>query len=432
MAWLFGLLLLGTAIAWIIREWRLQREVNDLQAILEELAHAREPGSFPLRGSLARVGQRAQQIAREQQHLQRQRQLAEANLEIILSTMNDGVMVVDGQRTVRLVNPSLRNMFDLPASIFGQPVLEALREPEVDQMILAAFTTGQPQERELELAGRRPPVVLKIVISPMRDAAGEPGALAMFRDVTRLTQLEQVRREFVANVSHELRTPLAIFQGYVENLVDHPDASIEDRTATYAVLEKHSRRLNALVEDLLILARLEARQGQMNREPVDISAFLTEAVRDWTLRTEQKGVGLKTDIAPDLPLIDADRLRLEQVFNNLLENALKYTPSGNSITLGAAAHDGTMECWVKDTGQGILSTDLPHIFERFYRADRARSRELGGTGLGLSIVKHIVQAHGGTVEAESVFGRGTTIRMRLPIAAKKTDTELPSSPPGEN
>jgi two-component system, OmpR family, phosphate regulon sensor histidine kinase PhoR len=294
-------------------------------------------------------------------------------------------------------------------------------------MIVAALATGHPQERELELAGRHPRVVLRTVISPMRDAAGEPGALAMFRDVTRLTQLEQVRREFVANVSHELRTPLAIFQGYVENLVDHPDAPLDDRTATYAVLEKHSKRLNALVEDLLILARLEARQGQMKREPVDISAILMETARDWTLRTEQKGVGLRTDIAPNLPSIHADRLRLEQVFNNLLENALKYTPSGSNITLGATAHDSVMECWVKDTGQGILSTDLPHIFERFYRADRARSRELGGTGLGLSIVKHIVQAHGGTVEAESTFGRGTTIRLRLPIAAGEDSPESQSS-----
>jgi signal transduction histidine kinase len=136
------------------------------------------------------------------------------------------------------------------------------------------------------------------------------------------------------------------------------------------------------------------------------------------VRTDKKGVELKLDLADNLPDIHADRMRLEQIFSNLLDNALKYTPNGNAITLGASRNGETVEFWVKDTGQGILSSDLPHIFERFYRADKARSRELGGTGLGLSIVKHIAQAHGGTVEAESAFGKGTTIRLRLPISAE--------------
>jgi two-component system phosphate regulon sensor histidine kinase PhoR len=266
-------------------------------------------------------------------------------------------------------------------------------------------------------------------VSPMRDAAGESGALAMFRDITRLTQLEQVRREFVANVSHELRTPLAIFQGYVENLVDRPDEPLEERAAVYAVLEKHSKRLNALVEDLLILARLEARREELHREEIDLGDFLAETARDWSIRTAKKNVSLKLEVEPGMPAVPGDRMRLEQVLNNLLDNAVKHAPEGSAIVLGAARRGEELELWVRDNGPGILSTDLPHIFERFYRADKARSRELGGTGLGLSIVKHIAQAHGGSVQAESTYGKGTTVRMRLPLqpAGVSAAEALPSN-----
>jgi two-component system phosphate regulon sensor histidine kinase PhoR len=421
MAWFFGFLFCAVICLWFWRERKQRSRAQRLQGILDDLAHGREPFSFTGDGMFGRLAQRAEQVSEEQEHLRRQRQLAEANLQIILSSMQEGVMVVDSRRSIRLVNPSLRKMFDISANIFGQPALEILKEPIVDDMITTALETGQTQEREIGL-GRKTARTLMVIVSPMRDAAGEAGALAMFRDVTRLTQLEQVRREFVANVSHELRTPLAIFQGYVENLVDNPNMDREDRITVYRVLEKHSHRLNALVEDLLILARLEARRAELQRESVDIGVFLADAARDWSLRAAKKNIKLELDVPAGLPPVPADRMRLEQVVNNLLDNALKYTPEGKVISLGAASRDGEVEFWVKDPGPGILSTDLPHIFERFYRADKARSRELGGTGLGLSIVKHIVQAHGGSVEAESTFGKGTTIRIRLPIHA-------PANPP---
>jgi two-component system phosphate regulon sensor histidine kinase PhoR len=335
--------------------------------------------------------------------------------------MAEAVLVVDSRRSLRLVNPSARKMFTLPGDILGEPVLEALREPALDQMFARAMSSGQPQEQDLEFSSRRDPLTITVRVTPMRDAAGEAGALAMIRDVTRLTQLEKVRSEFVANVSHELRTPLAIFQGYVETLVDNPDMPLEQQSATYAILQKHSKRLNALVEDLLILARLEARSHEIELMPFDTNAFCEEVARDWEIRMKRKGVQLIQEVEADLPQLEADQMRLEQVFNNLLDNALKYTPTGNSITLGAARKGDGVELWVKDTGQGILSTDLPHIFERFYRADKARSRELGGTGLGLSIVKHIAQAHHGHVSAESIYGRGTTIRIFLPQLIEETE-----------
>lgn len=415
MASLLGFLLLALAITWIVLERRRRAQMRLLEMMIEELAQGREPGSYLLERGFSRLGQRVEEVAVELEHVRRQRQLAEANLQIILSSMQEGAMVVDSRRAVRLANPCLRKMFSLPHHVFGQSVLEAVRDSSVDEMIAEALETGQPREQEFDLSGHWPLITLMVTVSPMRDAAGEAGALAMFRDVTRLNQLEKVRREFVANVSHELRTPLSIFQGYVENLVDCPEMASEDRASVYAVLEKHSHRLNALVEDLLILARLEAKQDELEKEPLDVRAFLSEIARDWTARMAKKGVALKLNLASDLPRLEGDRLRLEQVFTNLLDNALKYTPREHSVTLGAAARGEEVELWVKDTGQGILSSALPHIFERFYRADKARSRELGGTGLGLSIVKHIAQAHGGSVEAESAFGKGTTIRVKLPV-----------------
>jgi two-component system phosphate regulon sensor histidine kinase PhoR len=418
MPWLLGILLLAVIIAWLLRERSIRRRLRTLDAMLDEIAHGREPSPHPLPGAFARLVQRTEQTADEHAHLRRQRQLAEANLHIILSSMAEAVLVVDSRRSLRLVNPAARKLFDLPGNVFGEPVLNALREPAVDDMIAAAMTTGQVQERDMEMPSRRPPLTLSVHVTPMRDAAGEAGALAMIRDVTRLTQLEKVRREFVANVSHELRTPLAIFQGYVENLVDNPGMELEQQAETYAILQKHSKRLNALVEDLLILARLEARSHEFELLPLDVAAFCSEIARDWSGRMGKKGVELKLDVQPNLPELSADQMRLEQVFNNLLDNALKYTPSGNTIAFGAGQADGFVQIWVKDTGPGILSTDLPHIFERFYRADKARSRELGGTGLGLSIVKHIAQAHGGRVSAESTYGKGTTVRVYLPIPAK--------------
>lgn len=392
MSWIPGFLLVLTLGAWAARESRLHRKA-------------------------ATLTNRNERSLKESEALRVQRQLAEANLEIILSSMQEGVIVVDKRRAVRLANPAACRLFDLQLPVVNRPVLKLLREPLVDDMIAKALETGQAQEGELELTARKVALVLAINVAPMRDAAGEPAALAMFRDVGRLKRLEDVRREFVANVSHELRTPLAVFQGYLEALSDTPDMPRKQQAETFSVLTRHSKRLNALVEDLLILARLEAGPQELEVETIDVAGLFNEIARDWKLSAKKKGVTLKLDVARDLPPLPADSHRIGQVFSNLFDNALKYTPEGGTITLGAALAGEMMELWVKDTGQGILSSHLPHIFERFYRADKARTREIGGTGLGLSIVKHIAKVHGGSVEAESAFGKGTTIRLRLPLVS---------------
>jgi two-component system phosphate regulon sensor histidine kinase PhoR len=252
-----------------------------------------------------------------------------------------------------------------------------------------------------------------VPIRTEKDQVG--GAVLVFHDITRIKQLEVVRQEFVANVSHELRTPLAIFRGYLETLADNPKLPREEVQRVLETMQRHSNRLNALVEDLLILTRLESRKVTSEFNTIRIDAFLRQILRDWEARANPKEAKIEINVAEGLPPLDADELRMEQVMFNLLENAVAYSNSPRQIVISAALHDNQMEIGVTDNGVGIPPNDLPHIFERFYRVEKARSRASGGTGLGLSIVKHIVQSHGGTVHAESELGKGTSIILRLPL-----------------
>jgi two-component system phosphate regulon sensor histidine kinase PhoR len=229
--------------------------------------------------------------------------------------------------------------------------------------------------------------------------------------------MDQVRRDFVANVSHELRTPLSIVRGYIETLLDSPQTPREELTRILRVMERHSDRLELLVEDLLTLAQLESGNPNLQMEMVDLSSFLPETVRDWEKKLTNKQLNIVVDLPTELPAICADRTRLQEALYNLLDNAVKYSRERGEIRLSARHRDGEIELGVSDEGIGIAKEDLPRIFERFYRADKARgSDKIRGTGLGLAIVKHIAQLHGGRVEAQSELEKGTTIRVVLPSA----------------
>jgi two-component system phosphate regulon sensor histidine kinase PhoR len=231
-----------------------------------------------------------------------------------------------------------------------------------------------------------------------------------------LKQADEIRRDFVANVSHELRTPLSIFRGNLETLLETHDLDQAEVRHIYRVMKRHSDRLNLLVDDLLSLARLEAKEASLELSRVNLVEFLNRVTRDWAKRFVQKKLQIELRLPAELPSIRVDEMRLEEIVHNLLDNAVKYSHEGGRIVIGVAVRKSELVLSVADEGVGIPAEDLPRIFERFYRADRARSRELGGTGLGLSIVKHIVQLHGGRVEAESVIDQGTTISVILPIA----------------
>lgn len=353
----------------------------------------------------------------ELQRLQRKSRESDDNFRSILASMAEGVVAVDRGRVIQLANPSLVRMFALKQEPVGQTVLSALRLPLLETMMRTAIEEGAPQQEEttVQVVPGQNPVHLIVSTLPMGEAGHAYGAVTVIRDISRLRELEEMRREFVANVSHELRTPLAIFHGYLETLLDRPEMPQGELVPILKVMQKHSGRLNALVEDLLTLTRLESRRDPLSREPADLAEFLGTVAREWGARPSQKKVSIQVQVEPALPPVSLDPHRFRQVLDNLLDNAIKYSPADGVVTLRAAAHGGSAIIEVEDQGSGIPPADVPHIFERFYRADKARSRELGGTGLGLSIVKHIVQAHGGSVAAASTYGRGTTITLTIPV-----------------
>jgi two-component system phosphate regulon sensor histidine kinase PhoR len=407
--------------------WVRRREGKDwqhLRQLLDALSEGRTPAGFVFRrgGKFAQLTFPLEKLAAEQERLRQQISHDAFNLRTILASMEEGVMVVDAQHVVRLVNPSFLQLFDVKGDPLGQTVLRTLRETAFEELITTALNTSEAQTGEITLSAVKPPRHFAAHAVPMREQNGAPGVVMIVRDISRLKQLEEVRREFVANVSHELRTPLSIFQGYLENLLDDPTMARKEQAEIFDILRKHSSRLNALLEDLLTIARLEARHEKLSRQELSLGELIRGVADDWTGKMEQKKLTLVLDLAPDLPRLFADRGRLEQVLHNLLQNAVKYTEPTGRITLSAAADSTTLTVRVEDTGIGIPPTDLPHIFERFYRADKARTREHGGTGLGLSIVKHIVHLHGGTVAAESTYGKGTTILLHLPLSPAPGDS----------
>ncbi|HEY8649409.1 MAG TPA: ATP-binding protein, partial [Chthoniobacterales bacterium] len=334
-----------------------------------------------------------------------------------LGAMLDGLLVVDERRRILIMNAEFRRLLGVDDVVPGTPLLEIVRDVAVDRLVAQALDTKEARREAIRLSrGGIDGLHLEVSAVPLREnPASMQGAVVLFRDITQLRQVEEMRRDFVANVSHELRTPLSIFRGYLETLLDDPKQPPGELLRILGVMEKHSDRLNALVDDVLSLARLEAAEPHLAITGIQLPDFLGAILRDWEKRFAAKKLRAELDIPSDLPLLHADEARLQEIIYNLLDNAVNYSKVGGSITVCAKAEDDRIRLSVIDQGVGIPMRDLPRIFERFYRADKARSRELGGTGLGLSIVKHIAQLHGGSVEAESEFGVGTTISVILPL-----------------
>jgi two-component system phosphate regulon sensor histidine kinase PhoR len=417
MTWLsiFLFAALAGAGVWF---WKFSRHWRHLERIVSDLAAGRRPSSFVFLGSprFGKLARKLESLADEQMGIRKRIEEEKFNFEAILASMAEGVLVVDNEHRIRLVNDSFRRLFQIKSDPGGQSVLSAVRESSIEELIRATLAGGGPQAREISPA-HLPQSHFAASAVLLRDEHGAVnGVVGVFHDISRLRQLEEVRREFVANVSHELRTPLSIFHGYLENLQDNLEMPRADLQGILAIMRKHSLRLNALLEDLLTIARLESRREKL--EPVEIQPgpFIREIVNDWRLKLAERKITAEVEAAPGLPPLLADAFRMEQVLNNLLENAIKFTPEGGRVHIGMAREGSQMVIRVADTGVGIPPADLPHVFEQFYRVEKARSREAGGTGLGLSIVKHIIALHGGSVEAESILGRGATIILRLPLA----------------
>ena len=348
-----------------------------------------------------------------------------AQLLAVLTSMVEGVMVLDHRGYVLQINPALERMFGISrAEARGRPFAELFRQRHLNELVEATLRSRKNQEVEIIL-----PLTNRYLHIDASVAGGEHDNEACIvlvcHDMTELRQLETIRKDFVANVSHELRTPLTSIKGYVEALLDGAKDDPDMAVHFLDIILKQSDRLNLIIEDLLELSRIESGRISFRADPIDVHALIDRALSTIKPLAEKKGHRLVTSVNAILPPAKGDEDRLVQVLTNLLDNAVKYTPAGGTITVGAREAPalqtaepvgGAIELNVSDTGIGIPEPDRPRVFERFYRVDKARSRELGGTGLGLAIVKHIVEGHGGQVWVEAHEPKGSRFVVRLPIS----------------
>lgn len=359
-------------------------------------------------------------MAERETDLRRELDHDRAGHAAVLEGMPEGLILLGPDGRVRLVNAAARRHFQPPEPTVGRTLLEITRRHELAELAARTLAGEPPTSLELELSlPGQSPAILQVNASLLGETApGRHGAILAFHDVTRLKELERTRREFVANVSHELRTPLTLIKGYVETLIDGARSDPEVAERFLRTIEKHTNRLSFLIDDLLTISQLESGTSVMNRCQTELRPLAQHVVDDLASRAAERSIRLLNEVPPALHA-HADPDRLQQVLFNLVDNALKYGRSGGQVTLGARheTNASRLELWVGDDGPGIPRESLERIFERFYRVDTARSRDQGGTGLGLSIVKHIVQAHGGEVRAESEPGKGATFRLRLPVDA---------------
>lgn len=347
-----------------------------------------------------------------------------SQLMAMLTSMVEGVMILDRRGHVLQINPALERMFDVTRmEARGHPCSDVFRHPQLDSLVSTVLTKRKNEEDEILLhpSGRRLHIEASVTES---DRENEACAVLVFHDMTELRRLEIIRKDFVANVSHELRTPLTSIKGYIEALLDGAKDDPETSTKFLDIILKQSDRLNLILEDLLQLSMIESGQVLFKREPLHIQSVIERTLAMIKPLADKKGQRLVSFVEDNLPAVLSDEDRLLQVLSNLLDNAVKYTPGKGTITV--AAHpvlDGAeqpamataVELSVSDTGFGIPEWDRPRVFERFYRVDKARSRELGGTGLGLAIVRHIVEGLGGRVWVEANAPIGSRFVVRLPV-----------------
>ncbi len=361
-----------------------------------------------------------EQLKRRQEQYARQTQIQQ---EALFNSMAEGLLLLDQSGRIQLANRACLELFEISADIRSRTILEALRVHELAELVETLGKQRQIVGTELKLL-RPNERFLQVNGAAIFNGAGERyGTILVFHDLTRLKELERTRQEFVANVSHELRTPLSLIKGYVETLLDGAKDNPDVAAKFLQTIDRNAERLKLLIEDLLTISELESGRLQLNLQEVGLSSIIEKVLADFRTRAAEKEIKLLSQV-PDLR-VRADADRLEQVMSNLIDNALKYGRQKGTATITASAlENGEVEVCVQDDGPGIPPEALERIFERFYRVDKARSREQGGTGLGLSIVKHIVQSHGGRVWATSQVGFGTAFYFTLP----RDLGDLPSRP----
>ncbi|MEI6322605.1 MAG: ATP-binding protein [bacterium] len=418
---IFSLLFLGGVAC-----WRILSPARELMAVMERITSGDyRPvmlGKVPffLRKTAVNLRLLAELLARQRSLLAEE----EFSLAMILERMTEGVVIIGPDLRIRLMNEAASAMFNLRGKSTGLLLQEVFLSHELQGVAQYAATTGEVQRGEFtaNIPGRRERCHMIVTVAPFKGQEGnsQGGFLLVLHDITRIRELESVRREFVANVSHEFRTPLSIINGYLETLEDGK-ISKEMLRKSLSVMRRHADRLNHLIEDLLIISRMEEKGVRLESLPVDLGQILNSVAEQMEHEVKERGATLQLKIPNPLPLVEADAYSIEQAFSNLLANALRHgcTDHGE-IEVSAEIRGLELMILFRDNGPGIPFIDQEHIFERFYRVGGDRGRHTGGTGLGLSIVKNVIQAHGGRITLESKPGAGATFTIFLPVAIQQT------------
>ncbi len=410
---------LGAALLFaVISLWRQHQATRRLHnALLKKQPYLRESENAIDSGDWDHLCHATNELIEEVNRLQQLRSGQLTQLEATLGSLQEAVLIVDSTNHILLANSALDAMFPRATNILGQRLELILHSAAFLEYVNTVRKNTAQAQFEVEFTDGNRSVWVEVTGTtiPSLNSSKDPWALFVLHDITKQKKLEAVRKDFVANVSHELRTPLSVIKGYVETLVDdHQVLPFDDRDRFLRTIQRHTERLNSLLEDLLTLSRLESINPGLRRESADLALLLNSILDDYRARPASAAHKLSAHIDPVIGALLIDPLKITQVLENLIDNALKYTPKGSSIDVSAKQRENIIEICVRDNGPGIPEDDLPHIFERFYRVDKGRSRDKGGTGLGLSIVKHIVQLHGGQVRAESKLGQGTAFYFTLP------------------
>lgn len=342
--------------------------------------------------------------------------LEKNRIQAILSSMADGVIAMDAWGRIILLNPVVEELFKITmAASRGKNILRVIRNCELEKMLNQALETGRTMQKQIQILTPEPRI-FQVHITPLQNPGTDRGGVvAVLRDITERKLLEEMRSEFVANVSHELRTPLTSIRGFAETLLD---GALEDTGVArrfLKIINVETERLSRLIDELLNLSRLENHKSVPNLQPLKMEELINRVVAVLQPRAAEKQLTIKVEVPENFPLVQADPDMIYQVLINLIDNAVSYTQPGGEIKISASAGQDEIKVDVQDNGIGIPAESLPRVFERFYRVDKARSREQGGTGLGLSIVKHIIDAHRGSVQVESEVGVGSTFSFVLPL-----------------
>jgi len=416
---LIAVLLIAAAVLGL-RLRRVDRQLRKLADAVEQrkpfLIEDRSFASLPLR-SFETLLHAANRLISDNARRSRSEQSHLDQIRATLGSLREAVLIVDEQNFVVLANEALRQLVGSATVPAGHRVETLLQGADLFSYLQSVRRSGSGERREVEVTVGGVPRWFEV--TGVRLAEGEERrgvlVLAVLHDITQMKQLERMRKDFVANVSHELRTPVTIIKGFVDTLMeDHRSLSEAERERFLGRIHKNTERLYELLEELLTLSRLESGSAlPRRREAVEVDVWLGDAAENFRARLSA-GQGIELDLDADGEVVQADPVQLSQVLNNLMDNVLRHARGFRTMRLGSAVVDGVVRCWVEDDGAGIPEKDLPNVFERFYRVDKGRSRESGGTGLGLSIAKHIIQAHGGAVFAESRLGGPTRVGFVLP------------------